>query len=339
MDLESKLEELRRRSKAFEEQIQSAIDRQSNSSKAKCAADYQQKLRVGEEAYDKDLEHLERQKQAEIASLAANTEQKRRMSVGEIKKLQEEENIMATHTNITQLTEEERKRRVESSQVPPHSKLDHAVVLEELKQEKGRRSSRMEKQPSLKFNSANMTKSLKPTEVTAQTRPHGHAFTEKLDAEALAFFNELTQKPFSEQAIAFLNAYWEEVGSQAEFIFSVAWKMIQYADMHTKGIQYVHLYKEGNDLDFNIGLYFYEKLCKKVLEDKEGEVWRNEEQWKPSLPTMMTAIVRKKELRDKVDVNFDGRVSFLEYLLYQYNDRTNPGKHSSICVSTFMFHI
>jgi hypothetical protein len=28
--------------------------------------------------------------------------------------------------------------------------------------------------------------------------------------------------------------------------------------------------------------------------------------------------VRKKELRDKVDVNFDGRVSFLEFLLYQY---------------------
>lgn len=28
--------------------------------------------------------------------------------------------------------------------------------------------------------------------------------------------------------------------------------------------------------------------------------------------------MRKKELRDKVDVNFDGRVSFLEFLLYQY---------------------
>jgi len=34
---------------------------------------------------------------------------------------------------------------------------------------------------------------------------------------------------------------------------------------------------------------------------------------------MMTSIVRKKELRDKVDVNFDGRVSFLEYLLYQFH--------------------
>merc|ERR1712071_9440 len=38
----------------------------------------------------------------------------------------------------------------------------------------------------------------------------------------------------------------------------------------------------------------------------------------------MTAIVRKKELREKVDVNFDGRISFLEYLLYQYSAFANP---------------
>jgi hypothetical protein len=36
----------------------------------------------------------------------------------------------------------------------------------------------------------------------------------------------------------------------------------------------------------------------------------------------MTAIVRKKELREKVDVNFDGRIGFLEYLLYQYASLT-----------------
>jgi hypothetical protein len=32
----------------------------------------------------------------------------------------------------------------------------------------------------------------------------------------------------------------------------------------------------------------------------------------------MTSIKRKQELKERVDVNFDGRVSFLEYLLYQY---------------------
>jgi hypothetical protein len=39
---------------------------------------------------------------------------------------------------------------------------------------------------------------------------------------------------------------------------------------------------------------------------------------------MLTAITRKKELREKVDVNFDGRVGFIEYLLYQYREFANP---------------
>jgi len=152
----------------------------------------------------------------------------------------------------------------------------------------------------------------------------GEAFTEKLSAEALQFFNDLCEKPFSEQAVSFLNAYWNEIGSQAEFIFSVAYPTMKYADMHAKGVQYIHLYEEGNDLDFNIGLYFYEKLCKKVLDDDEGKKWREDSRWAPSMPEMLTAIKRKIELREKVDVNFDGRVSFLEYLLYQYRAFANP---------------
>lgn len=148
------------------------------------------------------------------------------------------------------------------------------------------------------------------------------SFTEKLDAEGLAFFNELAYKPFAEQAQAFLNAYWTEVESQAEFIFSVSYQVMRYADMHTKGVSLVHLYDEGTDVDFNIGLYFYEKLQKKVEED-DSKKWMADE-WLPSRPEMMTAIVRKKELREKVDINFDGRVSFLEYLLYQYREFANP---------------
>ena len=42
------------------------------------------------------------------------------------------------------------------------------------------------------------------------------------------------------------------------------------------------------------------------------------------MPEMLTALVRKQELREKVDVDFDGRISFLEYLLYQYREFTNP---------------
>jgi len=146
------------------------------------------------------------------------------------------------------------------------------------------------------------------------------SFVEKLDAEALEFFNGVASKKFQEQAVAFLNAYWKEVGSQAEFIYSVSWELVKYADMHTKGISLIHKYDEGNDVDFDIGLYFYEKLNKHLEEHKE---WVCEE-YAMSQPEMLTALKRKQELRDKVDVNFDGRVSFLEYLLYQYRDVANP---------------
>jgi hypothetical protein len=72
------------------------------------------------------------------------------------------------------------------------------------------------------------------------------AFTAKLSPEALTFFNTVTKEPFSKQAVHFLNAYWAEVGSQAEFIFSVAWEVMKYADMHTKGISLIHLVSSVN---------------------------------------------------------------------------------------------
>jgi len=147
------------------------------------------------------------------------------------------------------------------------------------------------------------------------------SFTEKLDAESMNFFTEVCHKPFSQQAVAFLNAYWPEVHEQAEFIYSVAWDVMKYSDMHTKGISLVYKYDEGCDLDFDMGLYFYEQLCKYCEEPKNS---KNVTAYQLSLPVMMTALKRKQELRDEVDVNFDGRISFLEYLLYQYKTVANP---------------
>lgn len=66
------------------------------------------------------------------------------------------------------------------------------------------------------------------------------SFTEKLDAESLKFFNTVCAKPFSQQACAFLNAYWPEAKDEAEFIYSIAWETIKYADMHFKGISLVY---------------------------------------------------------------------------------------------------
>lgn len=149
----------------------------------------------------------------------------------------------------------------------------------------------------------------------------GKSFTEKLDAAALQYFSEVAKRPFAQQAVSFLNAYWAEAHTEAEFIYSVAWETIKYADMHSKGISLIYKYDEGHDLDFDIGLYFYEQLCK-YCEDPKHAAQVN--QYPRSKPTMMTAIKRKQELRDEVDVNFDGRISFLEYLLYQYKDVANP---------------
>jgi len=148
------------------------------------------------------------------------------------------------------------------------------------------------------------------------------SFTEKLDEAGLNFFNDIASKPFSEQCVSFLNAYWNEVSSQAEFIFSVGLEHMKKADMHAKGVSLIHLYEEGNDVDFDIGLFFYEQLCK-FLDRPENAHWKGDE-FAMSQPEMLTALRRKQELREKVDVNFDGRVSMIEYLLYQYQDVANP---------------
>lgn len=142
-------------------------------------------------------------------------------------------------------------------------------------------------------------------------------FIEKMDEKALAYFNDVCGKTFSQQCCAFLNAYWAEVGDQAEFVFSFAWDVMKLADMHFKGVKYIHKYEEGVDVDLNVGLYFYEKLNKELGSNPKYSEF-NDDKYKISKPTMMTAIARKKELREKVDVNFDGRISMLEYLLHQY---------------------
>lgn len=147
------------------------------------------------------------------------------------------------------------------------------------------------------------------------------SFIEKLDPEALEYFNTVASSPFNVQCVAFLNAYWAEVGTEAEFIFTVAWEIMKSADMEAKGISLVHKYEEGFDVDFDIGLRFYELVCN-FWEKPENAKWHEYELSDPG--EIITSIKRKQELREKVDVNFDGRISMLEYLLYQYKDFANP---------------
>jgi len=140
------------------------------------------------------------------------------------------------------------------------------------------------------------------------------SLTEKLYPESLKAFNFPTKKTFAFQAQFFLNAYWDEFGDQAEFIYSVSWEHLKKADMRCRGVKYLHLYEEGNELDFDMSLYVFEQLNKFT---NENEKWSKE--YPKSVPKEMTAIVRKQELRERVDVNFDGKMSMLEFVLYQYN--------------------
>jgi len=161
----------------------------------------------------------------------------------------------------------------------------------------------------------------------------GKSFVEALDAQSLEYFNEVCCRPFAEQAQFFLNAFWDEFKDHAEAVYAIHWKTIRSVEMESKGIQYIHLYEEGFDLDFDMGLLLFERLNQFFERKGQAEA----KQYPLAVPVHMTSIVRKKELRDKVDVNFDGRVGFLEYLLYQFkaspktlmdrstrNDESNP---------------
>jgi len=157
-------------------------------------------------------------------------------------------------------------------------------------------------------------------------------FVEKLDAKSLEVFNAACAKNSSNQAMFFLNAFWEEFGDQAEFIYAGSNQVFRMSDMKAKGVSFVHLYEEGKDLDFDMGIYMFEQLCK-FWDDPNHEWFRGSmfglanwaaknkdftTTYAKSKPNMLTSIKRKQELKERVDVNFDGRVSFLEYLLYQY---------------------
>lgn len=141
------------------------------------------------------------------------------------------------------------------------------------------------------------------------------SFVEKLDPTSLEVFNKVCKKPFSDQAQFVLNAFWAELQDQAQFIYNHTWEHIKKVDMDNKSIQYVHLYQEGADLDFDMALRLFE-VQRYWFEDKKNAALA--EQYKRSNPGDETAIVRKKTIREKIDVNFDSRVSLIEYLLYIY---------------------
>jgi len=97
-------------------------------------------------------------------------------------------------------------------------------------------------------------------------------------------FNELSLQKYSDQAVFFLNAFWNECGDQAEQIYGYYQGFLQ---LDTKK-------EDGCDLD--------EFYSHKFLETY-GET--------------LTALELRNAMR-KIDINHDNRMSFLEYLLFRY---------------------
>jgi len=64
--------------------------------------------------------------------------------------------------------------------------------------------------------------------------------------------------------------------------------------MRVKGVHYIHLYEEGNELDFDMSLYFFEQIGK-FYNDAGNAKWKKE--YPKSIPAEMTAIVRKKVIK------------------------------------------
>lgn len=167
--------------------------------------------------------------------------------------------------------------------------------------------------------------------MAAEATAEQKAFKDQLSKESLEIFNEAAKQPFSQQCVFFLNAFWHEYGvKHAEYIYSVVNQIFRMADMNAKGVQYIHQYEEGDDLDFDMGLYVFEHLCLQAEEPTHNKFrpyglheWFKKNpnfvtEHKEAIPESMSAQPRKIQLRDKVDVNFDGRVSMLEFLLYQF---------------------
>lgn len=157
-----------------------------------------------------------------------------------------------------------------------------------------------------------------------------------LDEKAMAVFNDVVSKPFPQQCVFFLNQFWAEFRDQAEFIYSIATPLFRMSDMHAKKIEFLHLYKDGKDLDFDITLHYFTNLTKfyespttfhKDLPQLENWAAAHAEYkatYDKSRPPVTSTqeycntIAFKKEFKHKLDLNGDGVIAFLEILLFQY---------------------
>lgn len=132
----------------------------------------------------------------------------------------------------------------------------------------------------------------------------------QLAKNELEFFNQTIAKPYSEQAMAFINIYWDHINQQNEFIYGVSWKKFCENDMSSQNIPLKEDYKyvEGSKLSLDDSQNFLQSV-REYLKDNKNEQF---------------AAQRYKASHPPTEANsLTSPTSFLEYLLYQYSEFAN----------------
>jgi len=118
------------------------------------------------------------------------------------------------------------------------------------------------------------------------------------DSKLIEQFKEVTSKNFTEQAIYFLDAMWEEVGKSAEDVYNWSHKFIEL-----EKAAWVTDNKDKDKKEYKQGSGLNEVLSHKLLE-VYGEP--------------LTAIKFREVLR-KIDLDSDNRLSLIEFALFKLN--------------------
>jgi len=122
------------------------------------------------------------------------------------------------------------------------------------------------------------------------------------DKKVMEAFNEVTKKPYKDQAIFYLNAFWPDEFEKDEAARDAIYKgwqgfleidKLQWEEVNKK--IWKQGWKEGNSLD--------ELFSHKYLE---------------RIGRTLTVVAFRTEFR-KIDVNFDKRMAMIEYLLFAHN--------------------
>jgi len=112
-----------------------------------------------------------------------------------------------------------------------------------------------------------------------------------------AEFESLVGKNYKEQAVSFLNAFWNEVGTKAEEIFKHWQTMIELDKQQHNALppaKKPETYSQGKDLD---------------------EFWSHK--FLETIGKTMTAVEFRQEFK-KIDSNVDKKMGMIEFLLWEY---------------------